>query len=105
MLKRIAALLIASSIFLALNSFAPFVEASSTLKTSQIISNVAYDEYDNQLYIYTAKAPDGSFWLVDVKLNKGETLKQLQKRVMGHRIDIYYVLIDGEEEIIKTVIR
>jgi hypothetical protein len=102
MLKRLSALLIALSIFFTLNSFA---HASTTLKTSQIVSNVVYDKYDGKLYAYTAKAADGSFWVLDVELSKGETLAQLQKRLIGHKIDIYYELVDGEEEIVKTVIQ
>lgn len=102
MLKRFFALLITLSIFLTLNSFA---NASNTLRTSQIVSDVAYDMYDGKLYAYTQKASDGSFWVLDVELNKGETLAQLKKRIIGHKVDIYYVMVDGEAEIIKTVIR
>lgn len=102
MLKRFLALLIALSIFLTLNAFA---DASTTLKTSQIVSKVSYDKYDNQLYAYTQKAPDGTAWVISIKPAKGETLAQLKKRVVGHTIDIHYIVVEDETEIIKTVIR
>lgn len=102
MLKRFFALLIALSIFLTLNTFA---DASNTLKTSQIVSKVSYSQHDKVFYLYTQKDALKRFWVIAIKPAKGETIAQLKKRVIGHTIDIYYVMVENEAEIIETVIR
>jgi hypothetical protein len=108
MLKRLSALLIALLIFFSLNTFADAAKRSNVYKkagsnvyvASETIAGIAYDIYDGKLYIYTEKKIDGSFWLIDTKLKKGETYNQVHNRLKGLKVNIYYKMIDGEAEII-----
>ncbi|WP_336786929.1 hypothetical protein [Paenibacillus sp. MMO-177] len=84
--KLLISTIIASSLFagVAVANRAPHVE---TVK----IESVSYSEADGVFYVYGEKDKSGSFWVVDFKPKKGESLEQFQKRVVGRTLVVKYV--------------
>jgi thioredoxin-related protein len=81
--------------------------AAQQQKITLTIEKVTYSTEDKTFYIYTEDDGCDGYWVIDIKPKKGETLKQLRKRVIGHKIDIYIVgdpMTAEEIEIIRTVI-
>ncbi|MDH6674378.1 hypothetical protein M2277_005070 [Paenibacillus sp. LBL] len=84
----------------------PKGEAPITMTTAQI-ETVSYSEVKGIFYAYTVKDPSGMFWVIDVQGNKGESLQEFEKRVIGKSVDIYYQINEqysDEYDIVKTKI-
>jgi hypothetical protein len=105
MLKKIIVLAFVVSLFVGLNSLNT-VNAESFIKTESLkIRDASYSEIDQCFYVYTVRYANGSFWAIDIKREKNETLKQFKQRVIGKTITFTYIENDWDSEIIKTTIK
>lgn len=105
MFKQVmVSLAIASSIFVA--QHVPEKSTNQVHVASEKIVKVSYSEIENVFYAYTEKDRNGGAW-VFAEDDVSQTLDEFRQKVVGHKVDIYYIgdnQNDTEIEIIKTVI-